>query len=192
MTTNREIPFAKSLVDYIFRWLGMEFVPGFREANAPKRPGTSRDRETASRHTKVNDELQVKEDDACSQTRSEAQDGQANSMTAGRRLTEDDTIGMKDRSDRVKTDGVFGQPSLSTSGDTEKIAQPSVVVSPGDKDAITSEVSNQEIPEAKDGLSMSTATLMGDAPPCDVCGSITVRNGTCYKCMNCGNSMGCS
>jgi ribonucleoside-diphosphate reductase alpha chain len=31
-----------------------------------------------------------------------------------------------------------------------------------------------------------------DAPACDVCGSITVRNGTCYKCFNCGNSMGCS
>jgi ribonucleoside-diphosphate reductase alpha chain len=31
-----------------------------------------------------------------------------------------------------------------------------------------------------------------DAPVCDVCGAITVRNGTCYKCFNCGNSMGCS
>jgi hypothetical protein len=31
-----------------------------------------------------------------------------------------------------------------------------------------------------------------DAPACDICGSITVRNGTCYKCFNCGNSMGCS
>jgi ribonucleoside-diphosphate reductase alpha chain len=34
--------------------------------------------------------------------------------------------------------------------------------------------------------------LMGDAPVCDVCGHITVRNGACYKCLNCGNSMGCS
>ena len=33
---------------------------------------------------------------------------------------------------------------------------------------------------------------MGDAPACDVCGTITVRSGTCYKCVNCGNSMGCS
>src|SRR5205085_8518405 len=37
MTRNSEIPFAKSLVDYIFRWLAMEFVPGYRAANAPKR-----------------------------------------------------------------------------------------------------------------------------------------------------------
>jgi ribonucleoside-diphosphate reductase alpha chain len=36
MTHNPEIPFAKSLVDYIFRWLAMEFVHGYRAANAPK------------------------------------------------------------------------------------------------------------------------------------------------------------
>ena len=34
--------------------------------------------------------------------------------------------------------------------------------------------------------------MMGDAPVCDVCGHITVRNGACYRCLNCGNSMGCS
>ncbi len=34
--------------------------------------------------------------------------------------------------------------------------------------------------------------MMGDAPVCDQCGHITVRNGACYKCLNCGNSMGCS
>jgi ribonucleoside-diphosphate reductase alpha chain len=34
--------------------------------------------------------------------------------------------------------------------------------------------------------------MMGDAPVCDVCGHITVRNAACYKCLNCGNSMGCS
>ena len=34
--------------------------------------------------------------------------------------------------------------------------------------------------------------MMGDAPVCDSCGHITVRNGACYKCLNCGNSMGCS
>jgi len=35
-------------------------------------------------------------------------------------------------------------------------------------------------------------TFMEDAPVCDQCGSITVRNGACYRCFNCGNSMGCS
>jgi ribonucleoside-diphosphate reductase alpha chain len=31
-----------------------------------------------------------------------------------------------------------------------------------------------------------------DAPPCDQCGHLTRRNGTCYRCLNCGHSMGCS
>jgi len=31
-----------------------------------------------------------------------------------------------------------------------------------------------------------------DAPPCPTCGSITVRNGACYKCVNCGSTTGCS
>ncbi|NUM32358.1 MAG: vitamin B12-dependent ribonucleotide reductase [Bacteroidetes bacterium] len=35
-------------------------------------------------------------------------------------------------------------------------------------------------------------SMQSDAPACNVCGHITVRSGTCYKCLNCGNSLGCS
>ena len=38
-TKNPDIPIAKSIADYIFRWMGMEFISGYREANAPRRPG---------------------------------------------------------------------------------------------------------------------------------------------------------
>lgn len=31
-----------------------------------------------------------------------------------------------------------------------------------------------------------------DAPPCDTCGALMVRNGACYKCLNCGSVSGCS
>ncbi len=34
--------------------------------------------------------------------------------------------------------------------------------------------------------------FQSDAPACDSCGAITVRNGNCYLCHNCGQSMGCS
>ena len=34
--------------------------------------------------------------------------------------------------------------------------------------------------------------VQSDAPSCNVCGHTTIRSGTCYKCLNCGNSMGCS
>ena len=41
-------------------------------------------------------------------------------------------------------------------------------------------------------LDQQLGDMMGDAPMCDKCGHITVRNGACYKCLNCGNSLGCS
>jgi len=45
---------------------------------------------------------------------------------------------------------------------------------------------------AHGALDAQLEEMMGDAPVCDGCGHITVRNGACYKCLNCGNSMGCS
>ncbi|MBL7153543.1 MAG: vitamin B12-dependent ribonucleotide reductase, partial [Phycisphaerae bacterium] len=40
MTSNREMPFAKSLIDYIFCWLGCQFIPGYADKNLPNRPAT--------------------------------------------------------------------------------------------------------------------------------------------------------
>ncbi len=45
---------------------------------------------------------------------------------------------------------------------------------------------------AMDSVSQANKVMQGDAPACNVCGHITVRSGTCYKCLNCGNSLGCS
>ena len=33
---------------------------------------------------------------------------------------------------------------------------------------------------------------LGDAPACQFCGSLMVRNGSCYRCMTCGGTSGCS
>jgi ribonucleoside-diphosphate reductase alpha chain len=46
--------------------------------------------------------------------------------------------------------------------------------------------------EPHDPLDEHLAEMMGDAPICDTCGHLTVRNGSCYRCLSCGNSMGCS
>lgn len=47
-------------------------------------------------------------------------------------------------------------------------------------------------PGAMDAFNQAAKGQMGDAPACNVCGNITIRSGTCYKCLNCGNSLGCS
>ena len=43
-----------------------------------------------------------------------------------------------------------------------------------------------------DAVSIAAKSMQSDAPACNTCGHITIRSGTCYKCLNCGNSMGCS
>ncbi|MRX47351.1 vitamin B12-dependent ribonucleotide reductase [Pedobacter puniceum] len=46
---------------------------------------------------------------------------------------------------------------------------------------------------AKKGLSLDISMgAQSDAPACSSCGHTTIRSGTCYKCLNCGTSMGCS
>jgi len=66
------------------------------------------------------------------------------------------------------------------------------------RSAAMSETLEQRLPgkndehQAASPLDAQLDAMMGDAPVCDVCGHITVRNGACYKCLNCGNSMGCS
>jgi ribonucleoside-diphosphate reductase alpha chain len=42
-----------------------------------------------------------------------------------------------------------------------------------------------------DAVNAAAKSMQSDAPACNTCGHITIRSGTCYKCLNCGNSMGC-
>lgn len=51
--------------------------------------------------------------------------------------------------------------------------------------------------EAKDGRStviegLGNVVVLGDAPACKICGSLMVRNGSCYRCLECGSTSGCS
>jgi ribonucleoside-diphosphate reductase alpha chain len=61
------------------------------------------------------------------------------------------------------------------------------------KATVSSWSKEPRIIEAKPkSISESLAHMQSDAPSCPNCGSITVRNGACYKCVNCGESLGCS
>ena len=165
MTRNSEIPFAKSLVDYIFRWLAMEFVPGYRAANAPKRTKKS---------TPVMKETPAPSDSAAVAPRiDEPKKGNGH----GPRI-QPDTAQPFDYGS-----GLEGQLDSATSHPPAGDGGPTANTDGG---------VNLRLAIVADPLSQQGANLQADAPACDVCGSITVRSGTCYKCLNCGNSMGCS
>ncbi|HEX9638357.1 MAG TPA: vitamin B12-dependent ribonucleotide reductase, partial [Acidobacteriota bacterium] len=102
-TKNPEIPYAKSLVDYIFRWLASQFLHPEQQAQV----------------------------------------------------------------------GVVREPAEATGAASAEAPRPAPAGAQ----------------EARDKFSFKLQT---DAPPCHVCGAIMVRGGTCYKCLNCGATSGCS
>ena len=119
-TNNPHIRIAKSIIDYIFRWLAIKFLP--RESQ----------------------------------------------LSVGVNIVEDheengNGIGVKVQSIAV-TEQTSDKPIV------EKETQPNLFQA-----KLTQTFDNQS-----------------DAPACDTCGSIMVRNAACYKCLNCGGTSGCS
>ena len=169
MTTNSDIPFAKSLVDYIFRWFGMQFVPGYREQNAPRRTPAN----TTASSTEKTKAGTVKEDIECKQSDSAGSPAK--------------TAGTPPTSPTSTSDTAASSSSSSIEAELRDTIKTTQL-----PDGTTTTVESHSESVKSSVLNQSNAALMGDAPACDVCGSITVRNGTCYKCLNCGNSMGCS
>ncbi len=157
MTNNRDIPFAKSLVDYIFRWMGMEFVAGYFEANAPKRPQSKTSKKKAPKPTSA---------------RITSATSNAKSIKSAPRIAIDDPkLAQHHQANNSPLAKIHDKTSdVLAAADRQNAAAAAIAAT----------------------LNEANSQMMGDAPACDVCGSITIRNGTCYKCVNCGNSMGCS
>ncbi len=81
-----------------------------------------------------------------------------------------------------------------TQDPVESKAQEAIAASALSSPTATSwaETEHRAVTGSGSALDAQLEDMMGDAPVCDGCGHITVRNGACYKCLNCGNSMGCS
>ena len=193
MTHNPDIPFAKSLVDYIFRWMGMEFIAGYRAANAPQRntaPAKAKDevkpdetpaaKKPARQPEQTITELLRKTNaDLDPATRKSNGNGNGNG-DGGHEDHASEDGGGRDGKSIVDAPRRGTKPATETREASTRKAQ--VKQAAGDcADSV-----------ADTSLTTAMKEMQADAPACDVCGTITVRNGTCYKCLNCGNSMGCS
>ena len=174
MTSNRDIPFAKSLIDYIFCWLGSQFIPGYADKNLPNRAGQvgnpdNKTVTTARQLVEKTKDLAHKIAEAKAAGGSTKKKGAGNGSSKGPGKKSTVVI----HADRLSdTGGRLGALVSSTAPHAGGALQP---------EAATMQQFNAQFAHFGD-----------DAPACDICGSITVRNGTCYKCFNCGNSMGCS
>jgi ribonucleoside-diphosphate reductase alpha chain len=162
-TKNPDIRIAKSVVDYIFRWLGITFLPGYREANlglnvgdGPKKPGAADDAEPATKPAATKDGGQASGPGPASATASKPAPAPAATAPSA-------------------TNGSHKPAAVPTNRLLDLVMKPT--------------------PDQNGGFASRAdqfASFQTDAPSCDNCGAITVRNGNCYLCHNCGNSMGCS
>jgi len=192
MTSNRDIPFAKSLIDYIFCWLGCQFIPGYADKNTPNRaavPGSADNKNI----TTAREVVEKTKDLAKKITEAKAEKKIKAEPAAHEKPVLSASIGAKQPSltpTNISTPlEVPSQGGILLTGSTDPANRIGVLVG----SAVT-EKSESLQAEAKllEQFNAQFAHFPDDAPACDVCGSITVRNGSCYKCFNCGNSMGCS
>jgi ribonucleoside-diphosphate reductase alpha chain len=132
-TTNPNIRIAKSIMDYIFRWLALKFLS-------------------------VEDQV-----------------------TLGVNV-EAATLGDRGQDDM----NANASPSeINGNGHAAEAAPPARPTAPMATIGVPTEAGGNE-------ALTSTFSSSADAPVCDTCGSLMVRNGACYKCLNCGSTSGCS
>ncbi|MCX7411742.1 MAG: vitamin B12-dependent ribonucleotide reductase [Planctomycetales bacterium] len=165
-TPNPDIPVAKSVVDYIFRWLGIQFLPGFREANTPRREtSTEGGEDSAESHHMA--EVVVK---ALPATSAPHVNGNGSSTNGS-----------------GKTSSSNGKLPAAIA---QRIASPQLALASASYPSGHS--SSGHSLESTANRNQQFARFQSDAPACSGCGAITVRNGNCYLCHNCGTSHGCS
>jgi len=147
----------------------MQFIEGYKEANSPKRSGAPTI-PTPTQETKI--PTAVKEDTRWP----------------------------------TETTNTTPHPSMTTSlggitpkvdAGKEKTEQSETLIAQRQVTLQATHVSSdglavEKVMVQESTLSKSMASMQTDAPACPACGATTVRNGTCYKCLVCGESLGCS
>jgi ribonucleoside-diphosphate reductase alpha chain len=164
-TGNEQIGYAKSLMDYIFRWLNLRFLSGTQltlfsglVSQAPQLPASPSlipDTEPGEDSFSQNQMAQLAEEVA-------------------RRLN------------KVSS---FGSGTGNTGGGGI-VPEAQAASSNADSPSHGPDLADRGIYHAADA--MREMYDMGDAPSCSVCGAIMVRNGSCHRCMSCGSTSGCS
>jgi ribonucleoside-diphosphate reductase alpha chain len=140
-TSNKDIRIAKSVVDYIARWLGLTFLSGSHDGGHIPAPDKTDKTNSGNGPDAALTGLSVME---------------------GLKQDAGAAVALAERATLLAS---FSEVTVANGNGSSR------------KEA------NRE---------QQFARFQMDAPSCDNCGSITVRNGNCYLCHNCGASMGCS
>jgi ribonucleoside-diphosphate reductase alpha chain len=161
-TGNEQIGYAKSLMDYIFRWLNLRFLSGDQLTlfaglmpRAPELPASPSILE------------ENEEEEAIPPSQHLA------------KMAQDLAKRLNQVSSRTSAAAGGGGIAPDMHAAQTPAAAPSMP-----------NLQDRGLYHAADA--MREMYEMGDAPSCSTCGAIMVRNGSCYRCMSCGSTSGCS
>ena len=185
-TTNPDIRIAKSMVDYIFRWMGITFLAGYREAAT----GQMKSEPVAASASPASGPAAS----AAPKAAPAAYSGPSSTGTVKPKSKIAPSKSAANQAATSKRPQANGNGALEVADECVTAACYNGGVATIDAKSL--ERAGATLPETngKGGGARDSqfAGFQSDAPSCDNCGSITVRNGNCYLCHNCGNSMGCS
>ena len=167
---HENIKMSNSIVDYVFRALGLEYLNRTDIVQVPPK-------EIAGEKTETVEPVQ------------ESEPAQKKTETV-EPVQESEPVELIQKAETVEPVQEIESPSNVQNNESTSIVQETQFVT---------KIEEVDDVEAADAVSNSVTTvqevlgdMMGDAPACNECGHITIRNGSCYKCLNCGNSLGCS
>jgi ribonucleoside-diphosphate reductase alpha chain len=183
-TSNPEIPIAKSIIDYIFRWLGSRFLPPEDRATLGL---VDRSSAGESSVQPLNFGLG-----------GSAGAGSAGSSGSGSSAAPSPASPPSGATAVAAPEAVSPTPPPARESSTDA---PRFAATPssngnghanGKSNGNGAAATRAMLGSFGIGKAQVTFTSQADAPSCAECGSIMVRNGSCYKCLNCGSTSGCS
>ena len=211
-TGNQEIPIAKSIIDYIFRWLGSRFLgPDDRaalglqdRASGSESPAFGLSAGSTFGAGAPIADAQVQSPTQVAPPTAERGTSTAPDAPTATALKEDAptaTAGSPVSAAGTPSVGALESPAnsmvaaagpVSSGASSPARDEFAVVAANGHAASAKSANGNGSTVTLSLGKANVAFKIQEDAPSCAECGSIMVRNGSCYKCLNCGSTSGCS
>ncbi len=191
LTSNREIPMSKSIVDYIGRWLSLKFLDRerakmYHDSDLVEKSysdtGSNARINLTGFNGKISDNgtgslIKFASPIVTSETNYRSMDP-SQDKAASANFSQKESIVLDRPQESVKAESA----NVNTNADAKQgVSEDKSAASAIDLEAF-----------AKMQQQMAMRENNEDAPLCSNCGSVTIRNGACYKCPDCGTTTGCS
>jgi ribonucleoside-diphosphate reductase alpha chain len=195
-TGSEELGYAKSIMDYIFRWMQLRFLSGLQLDlfAGLKQPTLAASVPTSSDASGSG--LSGLSFRSVAEESASPSSGQLHGEQPALHELHGEAFERNDRTPPAQ--GIASEPQASKWTEPQALISRDLAASSGLSSYATGTGSAAHPLDTVDRSIFHTASAMkamyemGDSPSCSTCGAIMTRNGSCYRCMECGSTSGCS